>query len=54
MASFTQISKRKRANRQRKAGRARKAKMAQHSTLSYEALFAGCGEPGEPSPKASA
>lgn len=54
MASFTQVSKRKRANRQRKAGRARKAKMAQHSTLSYEALFAGCGEPGEPAPKAQA
>ena len=22
--------------------------MAQHSTLSYDALFAGCGQPGEP------
>jgi len=54
MASFTQVSKRKRANRQRKAGRARKAKLAQNSTLSYDALFAGCGEPGDPAPKAQA
>jgi hypothetical protein len=54
MASFTQISKTKRARRHKRAGAARKAKQARRSTLSAEEMFAGCGEPGKPAPKADA
>ncbi len=53
MASFTQVTKRKRARRQKNAGHARKVKQSQHSTLSYDDLFAKCGEPGEPAPATS-
>lgn len=53
MASFTQVTEAKRARRRRNMGRARKAKMAARSTLSYDELFAGFGEPGEPAPKDS-
>lgn len=54
MASFTQIAKQKRSRRHKSAGRARKVKQAQASTLSYDALFAACGEPGKPAPKVAA
>ena len=53
MASFTRIVKRKRARRHTQAGHARKVVQGQHSTLSYDALFAGMGEPGQPAPKGS-
>jgi hypothetical protein len=54
MASFTQISKTKRARRHAKAGAARKAKQGRRSTVSEAELFAGCGEPGKPAPKSAA
>lgn len=47
MASFTQITESKRKRRQKNAGRDRKAKQARRSTLSYDELFAGFGEPGQ-------
>lgn len=53
MASFTAILKRKRARRHAQAGHARKVVQGQHSTLSYDALFAGMGEPGQPAPSGS-
>ncbi len=53
MASFTQISKAKRARRHKKAGAARKAKMARRSTVSAQELFADLGEPGKPAPQAA-
>jgi hypothetical protein len=53
MASFTQISKTKRARRFQKAGSARKAKQGRRSTVSAAELFAGFGEPGKPAPKAA-
>ena len=51
MASFTKISKKKRARRRKNAGHARKVKQGQRSTLSYAELFEKCGEPGKPAPK---
>lgn len=53
MASFTVVTKRKRARRQKNAGHARKMKMGQRSTISYSELFAALGEPGKPAPKAA-
>ena len=50
MASFTGILKTKRKRRRKNAGHARKMKQGEHSTLSYEALFAACGEPGTAAP----
>ncbi|MCA9682472.1 MAG: hypothetical protein KC457_09780 [Myxococcales bacterium] len=51
MASFTQISTRKRTRRHKNAGHQRKMAQSKQSTLSYEQLFAACGEPGKPAPK---
>ncbi len=51
MSSFTQMTKRKRARRKKNAGSDRKRKQSAASTLSHEALFAACGEPGKPAPK---
>jgi hypothetical protein len=53
MASFSAITKRKRARRQKNAGHARKMKMGRHSTLSAKELFAPLGDPGQPAPKAA-
>ena len=53
MASFTQISENKRARRHKNAGHARKMKQGRRSTISYDELFAACGEPGKPAPKAA-
>lgn len=52
MASFTQITRRKRTLRHKKAGRKRKLVQSKKSTASYSELFAACGEPGKPAPKA--
>ena len=54
MASFTAITRSKRARRHAKAGHKRKAKLARKSTPSMVELFAACGEPGKPMPKAAA
>ena len=54
MASFTAITRKKRQRRHRNAGRSRKAKDARRSTVSSAELFAACGEPGKPAPKAAA
>lgn len=54
MASFTQITEAKRRAKQKKAGRARKLKQGERSTLSYDELFAACGEPRDASPAAAA
>jgi hypothetical protein len=51
MASFTAITRKKRARRRRNMGAARKAKQALRSTVSYDELFAACGEPGKAAPK---
>ena len=53
MASFMQMTTNKRNRRKKNAGSDRKRKQGAHSTLSYDALFAGCGEPGKPAPKKS-
>ena len=53
MASFTAITRKKRARRHANAGKARKAKQARRSTLSSAELFAACGEPGKPAPKSA-
>jgi hypothetical protein len=50
MASFTAITRKKRARRHANAGKARKAKQAKKSTLSYDELFASCGVPGQAAP----
>lgn len=52
MASFTQIVKAKRKRRRKNAGHQRKVQMSQHSTASYDELFAACGEPGKRAPAA--
>lgn len=54
MASLTEITRNKRERRHKNAGRARKAKLSKKSTKSYDELFAGCGDPGAPAPKAEA
>lgn len=51
MASFTKITKKKRARRRKNMGHARKMKQGRRSTVSYDELFADCGEPGKPAPK---
>lgn len=51
MASNTNISESKRKRRQKNSGHKRKVAMSKQSTLSYDALFAACGEPGKPAPK---
>jgi len=53
MASFTVVTRTKRRRRQQKSGSARKAKQSQRSTLSYDELFAGCGEPRDAAPAAA-
>lgn len=53
MASFTAVTKRKRARRQKNAGHARKMKQGVRSTISAQELFAALGEPGKPAPKAA-
>lgn len=50
MASFTAITRSKRARRHQKAGHKRKAKLARKSTPSLAELFAACGEMGKPAP----
>ena len=52
MASNTEIVTNKRKRRHKNAGHKRKLAQSKHSTLSYAELFAGCGEPGTPAPKA--
>jgi hypothetical protein len=54
MASFTVVTKRKRARRVKNAGHARKMKQGKRSTLSAQELFAALGEPGQPAPKSAA
>jgi hypothetical protein len=54
MASFTAITRKKRARRHKNAGAARKAKLARRSTVSYAEVFAACGEPGKAAPKKAA
>ena len=54
MASFTAVSKRKRARRHKNAGQDRKKKLGRRSTVSAAELFASCGEPGKPAPKSPA
>ena len=46
MASATKATWNKRDRRHGNMGRRRKAKESRNSTPSYEALFAGLGEPG--------
>jgi hypothetical protein len=53
MASLTTKLKAKRRNRRSSMGRKRKNMMSQHSTKSYEELFAGFGAPGKPAPNKS-
>lgn len=53
MASFSVVTKRKRARRSKNAGHARKMKLGKHSTISEKELFAALGEPGKPAPKAA-
>lgn len=47
MASLSRVTETKRRHKQKKAGRARKAKQGKRSTLSYDEVFAGCGEPND-------
>ena len=49
-----QPHRRKRARKHKNAGAARKRKQGRRSTLSYDELFAACGEPGQPAPKGQA
>jgi hypothetical protein len=50
MASFTAITRSKRARRHANAGHKRKSKQSRKSTLSEAELFAALGEPGKPAP----
>lgn len=54
MASFSQVTERRRARRHKNAGRARKIKLSRKSTPTEQELFAALGEPGKPAPKAAA
>ena len=54
MASKSAVSKRKRARRHKNAGQDRKKAQGRRSTVSAAELFSGCGEPGQPAPKAAA
>ena len=51
MASNTAQTWRKRDRRHANMGRRRKAVESKSSTPSYEALFAGFGDPGQPAKK---
>jgi hypothetical protein len=51
MASNTAATRVKRTNKHEKAGRRRKNKLARKSTASKTELFAGLGEPGQPTPR---
>lgn len=51
MASNTAQTWNKRDRRHANMGRRRKAAQSRNSTPSYEALFAGFGEPGQPAKK---
>lgn len=53
MASFSQVTKRKRARRRKNAGKARKRKMATNSTPTAAEFFAHLGAPGQAAPSAS-
>lgn len=54
MASNTKASENRRKRHHKNAGKRRKASESRNSTPSYDALFAGMGEPGKPaSPKTS-
>ena len=50
MASNTKSTWNKRDRRHVNMGKKRKAAESKRSTPSYEALFAGFGEPGKPAP----
>jgi len=52
VASNTKKTESKRKRRHKKMGRRRKNVSARSSTPSEAELFAGCGEPGQPAPKA--
>lgn len=54
MASFTQVTERRRSRRHKNAGHARKVKLSRKSTPTEQELFAALGEPGQPAPKAAA
>ena len=54
MASLSKKTKAKRKRRAQRAGQRRKSIQGRRSTLSAAELFAGCGEPGKPAPKADA
>ncbi len=54
MASNTTQTRTRRRLRRRKAGRARKNQLGRRSTPTYGELFAGLGEPGQPTPGTSA
>lgn len=54
MASFTQVTERRRTRRHKNAGHARKIKLARKSTPTEQELFGALGEPGKPAPKAAA
>jgi hypothetical protein len=54
MASFSQVTERKRSNRRKNAGHARKIKLSRKSTPTEQELFSALGEPGKPAPKAAA
>jgi len=51
MASNTKATENKRARAHSNAGRKRKNRLSRKSTPSYQELFAGLGEPGQPAPK---
>lgn len=53
MASNTTQTRTRRRLRRKNAGRTRKNQQGRRSTLTYEELFAGLGEPGKPAPKAT-
>ena len=53
MASNTQKTEHRRATKKSNGGRKRKNKESRHSTPSAADLFAACGEPGKPAPRAS-
>jgi hypothetical protein len=52
MASSTKKTWNRRERHYSNAGRRRKAKQSRRSTLSADELFAACGEPGKPAPRA--
>jgi len=48
MASNTMATWHKRTQKKKSSGRKRKNQQARHSTVSFDELFAGMGEPGKP------